>query len=45
MVLIAVTVNLILINKSEGDEGRPYRVEAERIAYSVEHGEKPEESG
>ena len=45
MICIAVIVNLILINNNEGDKGRPYRVEAERIAYSIEHGEKFDISG
>lgn len=45
MICIAVIANLILINNNEGDKGRPYRVEAERIAYSIEHGEKLDISG
>lgn len=45
MICIAVIANLILINNNEGDAGRPYRVEAERIAYAIEHGEKPDISG
>jgi len=40
MAVITVAANLILIHNNEGDEGRPYRVEAERIAYAIEHGEK-----
>ena len=42
MAVITVAANLILIHNNEGDEGRPYRVEAERIAYGLEHGEKPD---
>ena len=45
MAVITVAANLILIHNNEGDEGRPYRVEAERIAYGLEHGEKPDISG
>ena len=45
MICIAVIVNMILINNNEGDKGRPYRVEAERIAYSIEHAEKIDISG
>ena len=45
MICIAVLANLILINSKEGDEGRPYRVEAERIAYSLERGEEVDLSG
>lgn len=40
MVIITVAVNLILIHNNEGDKGRPYRVEAERLAYDMEHGKK-----
>ena len=45
MICIAVIANLILINNNEGDAGRPYRVEAERIAYAIEQGEKLDISG
>ena len=45
MICIAVIANLTLINNNEGDKGRPYRVEAERIAYSIEHAEKIDISG
>ncbi|MCR4625660.1 MAG: hypothetical protein K5795_06800, partial [Lachnospiraceae bacterium] len=45
MAVITVAANLILIHNNEGDEGRPYRVEAERIAYAIEHGEKADISG
>ena len=38
MAVIAVIVNLIAIIGRKGDEGRPYRVEAERIVYAIEHG-------
>ena len=37
MAVITVAANLILIHNNEGDKGRPYRVEAERIAYDIEH--------
>ena len=32
MAVIIIAANLILIHNNEGDEGRPYRVEAGRIA-------------
>lgn len=31
---------LIISNKNKGDSGRPYRVEAERIALKIEKGEE-----
>lgn len=37
-VIFAVT-NLVLNNANKGDSGRPYRVEAERIASKIESGE------
>ena len=40
MAVITVAANLILIHNNEGDKGRPYRVEAERIAYDIEHGKE-----
>jgi len=40
MAVSVIAANLYLIYKNEGDEGRPYRVEAERIAYDMER-EKP----
>jgi signal transduction histidine kinase len=45
MVALIVGANLILINLKQGDSGRPYRVEAERIAYDIEHGKEPDLSG
>ena len=38
MMIIALTANLIVIIGKKGDNGRPYRVEAERIAYAIEQG-------
>lgn len=40
MLIITIAANLILINNNEGGEGRPYRVEAERIAYDMEQGKE-----
>ena len=40
MILIALTANLIVIIGKKGDNGRPYRVEAERIAYTIEQGKE-----
>ena len=45
MIVIAITANLILINFWKGDEGRPYRVEAERIAYDLAQGREIDLSG
>ena len=45
MAVITVAANLILIHNNEGDKGRPYRVEAERIAYDIEHGKEIDLSG
>ena len=38
--LIFTGANLILHNENKGDAGRPYRVEAERIATKIESGEE-----
>ncbi|MCR5203888.1 MAG: HAMP domain-containing histidine kinase [Lachnospiraceae bacterium] len=45
MTVIILAANLILILNREGDEGRPYRVEAERIAYDIEQGKQIDLSG
>lgn len=45
MAVIIITANLILIHNNEGDEGRPYRVEAGRIAYDIEQGKEVDLSG
>ena len=42
MILIAVIANLIIMQNNKGDEGRPYRVEALRIAYEIEQGREPD---
>ena len=39
LALIFTCANLILHSDIKGDEGRPYRVEAERIAAKIENGE------
>ena len=39
LALIFTGANLILHNENKGDAGRPYRVEAERIASKIERGE------
>ena len=39
LALIFTGANLILHSDIKGDEGRPYRVEAERIAAKIENGE------
>lgn len=39
MALIFIVANIILDSEDKGDEGRPYRVEAERIARKIENGE------
>ncbi len=38
MAFFIVGANLIFISSDKDDIGRPYRVEAERIAYDIEHG-------
>jgi hypothetical protein len=45
MAVIIIAANLILIHNNEGDEGRPYRVEAGRIAYDIEQGKEVDLSG
>ena len=45
MAVIIIAANLILIHNNEGDEGRPYRVEAGRIAYDIEQGKEIDLSG
>ena len=42
MIALIVGANLILIYIKQGDSGRPYRVETERIAYDIEHGKEPD---
>ncbi len=39
LAVIFVGANIILHNENKGDAGRPYRVEAERIAVKIENGE------
>ena len=39
LALIFTGANLFLFNGNKGDAGRPYRVEAERIAAKIENGE------
>ncbi|MBQ1437641.1 MAG: HAMP domain-containing histidine kinase, partial [Ruminococcus sp.] len=39
LALIFTGANLILHNENKGGDGRPYRVEAERIAAKIENGE------
>lgn len=40
LAVIFTGANIILHNENEGDAGRPYRVEAERIAAKIENGEE-----
>lgn len=39
LAVIFAVANIILHNESKGDAGRPYRVEAQRIAAKIENGE------
>ena len=40
MVFVTIAANLILIYSRKGDSGRPYRVEAERVAYDIGQGKE-----
>ena len=40
LAVIFAGANIILHNENKGDAGRPYRVEAERIAAKIENGEE-----
>ena len=42
VIIIIICANIILFKMKLGDEGRPYRVEAERIIYDIEHGKEPD---
>ena len=42
MIVLTAVANIVLIYGKEGDEGRPYRVEAERIALEIERGNQIE---